>query len=273
MSAENVDVAATTEATTPVADANEPVEPKSAESAPAVTNADEDTTKVLDPVQKRIDELTRKRHEAQRDAEYWREQALRAQPKPEPVKPEPEAKPAGKKLADFGYDEEKYQDYLFEQAEGRAAKAAEAVLQKRQTDDARVHTITAHKAREAKFAKDMPDYFEVAHNAPITQSMAEIVMESDQSAALAYHLGKNPDVAARIAQLPERTQARELGRLEAKLASAPVVPTVSQAPPPAPRLGGSDATSAKPDSADSDKLSDAEWVKRRNQQLAARKRH
>jgi hypothetical protein len=273
MSAENVDVAATTEATTPVADANEPVEPKSAESAPAVTHADEDTTKVLDPVQKRIDELTRKRYEAQRDAEYWREQALRAAPKPEPVKPEPEAAQAGKKLADFGYDEEKYQDYLFQQAEGRAAKAAEAVLQKRQAEDARVHTITAHKARETKFAKDVPDYFEVAHHAPITQSMAEIVMESDKSADLAYYLGKNPEIAARIAQLPERTQARELGRIEAGL-TKPVAPVVSQAPAPAPRLGGSDSgTGAKPDTPDSDKLSDAEWTKRRNQQLAARKRN
>lgn len=273
MSAENVDVAATTEATTPVADANEPVEPKSAESAPAVTNADEDTTKVLDPVQKRIDELTRKRHEAQRDAEYWREQALRAQPKPEPPKPEPEADQEDKELAEFGYDEAKYKAYLRKQADARAEKAAESVLQRKQTETYRTQQIIAHKAREAAFAKKAPDYFEVAHNAPIDNVTAALVIESEQSADLAYYLGKNPEVALRITQLPERTQARELGRLEAKLASTPVVPVVSQAPPPAPRLGGSDATSAKPDSADSDKLSDAEWVKRRNQQLAARKRH
>jgi hypothetical protein len=274
MSAETVDTAATTVEVSQVPDGKETDVTQGAESAPATPESGEKDESLPDKVRSRFDELTKEKYDERREKEYWREQALRAQQtKPEPPKLEPEATQAGKKLADFGYDEEKYQDYLFQQAETRAAKAAESVLQKRQAEDARVHTITAHKARETKFAKDVPDYFEVAHHAPVTQSMAEIVMESDKSADLAYYLGKNPEIAARIAQLPERTQARELGRIEAGL-TKPVAPVVSQAPAPAPRLGGSDSgTGAKPDTPDSDKLSDAEWTKRRNQQLAARKRN
>jgi hypothetical protein len=107
MSATTDDVfaAATTEAAALVADAKEP-EPKSADSAPAVTNPDEDTTKVLDPVQKRIDELTRRRYDAERRAEQvaadrdeWRDRALRVE-KPAAPAEEP-ATADDKTLADF----------------------------------------------------------------------------------------------------------------------------------------------------------------------------
>lgn len=242
---DDVFAAATTEAAAQVADAKEP-EPKSADSAPAVTDADEENDGVLTPVQKRINELTREKHDAKRradqiaaDRDEWRDRALRVE---KPAQIVEESTPtAGKKLADFGYDEEKYQDYLFKQAEDRAAKAAESVLTRQQNETQRVQMIVAHKARESEFAKKVPDYFEIAHYAPITQTLAELVMESDQSAALAYHLGKNPEVATRLSQLPERMQARELGRIEAKLLDAPKPPQVSGAPPPAPKIAPSNA--------------------------------
>lgn len=239
--------AATTEAAAQVADAKEPVEPKSADSAPAVTDADEDTTKVLDPVQKRIDELTRRRYDAERRAEQvaadrdeWRDRALRVE---KPVAPAEEPATAGKTLADFAYDESKYQAHLFKLAEERAVKAAEGVLTQKQTQEARTNLVVAHKGREAAFAKNVSDYFEVAHYAPVSDSMAEIIMESDQSAALAYYLGKNPEVALTISRLSPIQQARELGRIEAsKLSDVPKPPQVSGAPPPAPKIAPSNAS-------------------------------
>jgi len=271
MSATADDVAATTATAPPVADANEPEPTQGAESAPAVSNTDEETTRVLDPVQKRIDELTRRRYDAERDAQYWREQAQRAQaPKPEPPAPAEAPQATGKTLADFAYDESKYQDYLFKQAEARAVAAAEKVLTQKQTETARFQTVTAHKEREAEFAKKVPDYFEVAHYAPITESMAEIIMDSDNSAELAYHLGKNRQVALNLGRLSPLQQAREIGRIEAKLAAKPTPAAVSGAPPPAPRLenAGNPGGSAKPDAPESDKLSDAEWTRLRNKQVA-----
>jgi len=271
MSATADDVAATTATAPQVADANEPEPTQGAESAPAVTNPDEDTSKVLDPVQKRIDELTRRRYDAERERDYWREHAQRVQePKPEPKPPAEAPQDVGKTLADFAYDESKYQAYLFKQAESRAVAAAEAVLSKKQTETARFQTVTAHKERESEFAKKVPDYFEVAHYAPITESMAEIIMESDNSAELAYHLGKNRQVALNLSRLPPLQQAREIGRLEAKLAGKPTPAQVSGAPPPAPRLenAGNPGGLPKPDAPDSDKLSDLEWTRLRNKQIA-----
>jgi len=270
MSATADDVAATTAQAPPVADANEELT-QGADSAPAVTNPDEDTTKVLDPVQKRIDELTRRRYDAERERDYWREHAQRAQP-PKQEAPPVETPPAvSKTLADFAYDESKYQDYLFKQAEARAVAAAEKVLTQKQTETARVQTVTAHREREAEFAKKVPDYFEVAHYAPITDSMAEIIMDSDISAELAYHLGKNRQVALNLSRLSPLQQAREIGRIEAKLAAKPKPPAISDAPPPAPKLAGNNGSSPiVPGTPESDKLSTEEWLRRREKQLGRR---
>jgi hypothetical protein len=72
--------------------------------------------------------------------------------------------------------------------------------------------------------------------------MAELVMESENSAALAYYLGKNPEVAAKISRFTRFQQARELGRIEAsKLSDVPKPPQVSGAPPPAPKIAPSNA--------------------------------
>jgi len=240
MSAEEVDVAATTAAAPPVADANGNEPPKSAESAPAVNHPDEETHKVIEPVQKRIDELTRRRYDAERDRDYWREQAMRAQPPP--PKPDPVVEsPAGKTLADFAYDEAKYQAHLFGEARKQAVQAAREELTKEQQTVTHTERVAAHQEREADYAKDLPDYFEIAHYAPISGPMAETIMESQNGPAIAYHLGKNPRIAAQIARLPPLQQAREIGRIEATLSVKPKAPTVSAAPPPAPKIAGSDA--------------------------------
>jgi hypothetical protein len=272
MGAESADVAATIAETPPVADANEPEVQQGAESAPAVTNADEETTKVLDPVQKRIDELTRKRYEAQRDAEYWREQAQRAQRQEQaPAKP-PEAQAAGKKLADFGYDEAQYQDYLFEQARTHAVKAAREELTREQQTTQAQRRASEFAEFEAEFAKDVPDYFEVTRGKlRVTNEVADVILSSGkQGPALANYLGLNPGIASKINQLPLPQAAMELGRISAKLSEKPKPLAISGAPPPAPRLenAGNPVVSARPDTAESDKLSDAEWTARRNKQVA-----
>lgn len=243
MSATADDVAATTAATLTPDGASE--SQQGAESAPAVIDPNEESRQVVEPVQQRINELTRRRYDAERraddiarDRDEWRERAMRAE-RPAPVESAPVA--AAKTLADFGYDEAKFQAHLIQQAEDRAAKAAESVLTKRQAEETRIRHATLHRGREAEFAKKVPDYFEVAHYAPISNELAALVMESDVSAELAYHLGKNPEVAVKLSQLSERDQAREVGRLEAKLLEKPKAPQVSTAPPPAPKIAAANS--------------------------------
>jgi hypothetical protein len=71
----------------------------------------------------------------------------------------------------------------------------------------------------------------------ITPDMASLIQSSDAGPDLAYHLGSNPHVAARIATLPPAQQAYELGRIDSRL-TAPKPRTQSAAPQPIKPVGG-----------------------------------
>jgi hypothetical protein len=252
---EDVFAAATTEAAAQVADAKEPVEPKSAESAPAVTDTDEETIKVLDPVQKRIDELTRRRYDAERradaaeqraaDRDEWRDRAMQQQHKPAPVVEEPAA--VSKTLADFGYDEVAYKAHVLAEARQVATNATKQTLtQEREAISAAEHD-EIFADRETEFAKKVPDYFEIARKPPnqggpsITNEMAAVIKASEVGPAIANYLGRNVPISRQIARLPPLMAAMEMGKIAAKLSNVPTPPQVSGAPPPAPKITPSNA--------------------------------
>lgn len=220
-------------------------------------------------VQRRIDELTRNWREAER-----REQALLAmlqqQKAPEPAKaPEPIAEP--KTLSDFNWDEAAYQRYVFEQAAKMAEAAVERKLQERTEREAVERRTQTFTQRETDFASKTPDYMEVTRDPslPITREMAEVIADSEDGPAVAYYLAKNRQIAENIAKLPAIQAARELGRIEAKVAmdraapAAPPKPQVSKAPPPPPKVDASEPAIEK----DFSQMSDDEWY-RHQQRLA-----
>jgi len=61
----------------------------------------------------------------------------------------------------------------------------------------------------------------------LNDSLREEIAASDHGPDVAYWLGKNPAEARRIAALPSRAQAREIVRLESKVAQPerPVLPS------------------------------------------------
>ena len=82
------------------------------------------------------------------------------------------------------------------------------------------------------------DFDEVLNNTstPITPVMADTMMENDAGAEVAYHLGKNPAEAARIAKMSLVQQVNEIQQLASKFA-----PSISNAPDPIdPPKGGTD---------------------------------
>jgi hypothetical protein len=62
--------------------------------------------------------------------------------------------------------------------------------------------------------------------------MAQTIQSSDIGPDLVYHLGSNPKEADRISRLAPILQAKEIGRLEARLAENPVQKRTSGAPEP-----------------------------------------
>lgn len=117
----------------------------------------------------------------------------------------------------------------------------------------------AYQERVMDFAAETPDFQAVAANPalPITEVMAEQIMDSDVGPQVQYFLGKNPREAARIAALSPAQQIREIGRIEAKV-SMPAPKRVTQAPEPIKPVAGKRTNPA----IDLDKMDMAEFARK-----------
>lgn len=250
------------------------VEQVQADSSTAADDADDSSAPKPKGVQKRIDELTRLRYDAERDRDYWRQLAIQQQPqaKPEPAKVET-PKPAPK-LEDFNYDEAAYQAALFQHVKDEAARVARDELQQERSREKEQAKKQTFKQRETDFAKANPDYFTITRDPslPFTRDLVELAAESEHGPEVLHYLAKNREIADRIAELSPVAAAREIGRIEAKLekpqAPAPAPkPAVSKAPPPPPRIEATEPAVEK----DPDQMSTNEWLKWREKQLARKK--
>jgi len=112
-------------------------------------------------------------------------------------------------------------------------KAAELVAQREAAkQQAQIREAYAESEEAARDKYD--DFDQVARNpnVPITEVMAEAIYASDVGPEVAYYLGSNIKEAARISKLSPFLQAKEIGKLEAKLALEPPVKKTTSAPPP-----------------------------------------
>lgn len=110
--------------------------------------------------------------------------------------------------------------------------------------------------------KDFPQAVQNLQMIGVSREFLELATTSDASAKLLHHLGstENMDEAARIAALPPVQMARELTRLEFKLAQTPAPPPVSKAPAPVKPI----SASGNADTGLRDDLPADEWLRRRN---------
>lgn len=287
--------AATTEQPGPEADADGQTTP-GAESAPADQDPVEAKNRsAKDGMSERIDELTsnwrneeRTRQGVERERDYWREEAMRGRQTREEPAANQQRDDAGdqdlKTLADFNYDEKAHAKYVRDLARAEARREAQSVrdeLQQGRTQVEREQARSGFQERTEAWAKeqridDVGRLFADPRNGGpvVTDSMAEAIMDSEQGPALLNYLTRNRGESEKIARMSPAQQGREIGRLEAKLAAKPHANRVSGAPPPAPRIDGSGPAGSgnvKADSPDSDSLSDAEWAKAREKQLAGRR--
>jgi hypothetical protein len=95
----------------------------------------------------------------------------------------------------------------------------------------------------------------------LNRPLIEAASDAGNAHLTLYHLGKNPEEASRIMALPERQQAVALARLSDKLAAPPPPAALSKAPPPISPVSGN---GNRNDLGDPDKLSTAEWMRRRD---------
>ena len=121
-----------------------------------------------------------------------------------------------------------------EYAEALATKKAEQMLAQREAQK-QYDNISKTYVEKEEAARDKYDDFEqVAYNESlrITDLMADVIKAADNGPDIAYYLGSNPKEAERISRLPHALQAKEIGKIEAKLSVNPPEKRSSSAPAP-----------------------------------------
>lgn len=238
--------------------------------------------------QKRIDELTWKwREEQRRNADLMRRLTDRDEPQreaptkastPDDIGPPPVAPT----LDSVGWDEAKlreeqaqYQTAYAEWTRAAVRAEAKAMLDERERGDTDRKRVSTFRERETEFAAKTPDYRDLVYSetVSISKDMAEIIADSHDGPALAYHLARNPDKAREIAALPPLQAARELGRIEATLTAAaappPPRPRPTSAPPPPPRIEAiTPESTVRTTDSSGDVLGDAEWFALERKRIA-----
>jgi hypothetical protein len=247
------------------------------------TEAEAEPHKPPRGVQKRLDELTREKYEERRRAERAEalaernaamlEQMLRQQSQPQgnAGPPDPDEYSAGR------FDPQ----YIEALTDYKARQAAQGFMeQQRQAQERQAQEAKAEQTRatiqrqEREFAKRFPDYNETRaflladERIASHQGIGAAIMDSDNAPGLLYHLGKNPDLAYRIADMDPVRAARELGRIEEQLSKPAAPKPVSQAPAP---VGSMPSGGGSPPNTDLSKARDfKEWLAIREAGIKAR---
>jgi len=252
------------------------VEPEiEADSSPAEVEVLEEKADPPDPdaefgekVKKRIDEVTGKWRESDRKltARDLEIEDLRAKLQ---AVPQPAEEPF-KTLADFEYDEGKYQAYMATEIPRRATVATEQAMQGYESQEQAKVIDEKFAESEAEFAKTVEDYKDVVYDPSLRISPAMANVFKDNAAPeLAYFLGNNPDIASDLSALSPEDAGFKMGIQFAELQAAKAAAKpkkVTKAPPPAPKIKAGDAGMTK-DPAD---MSDSEFRKWREKQIASR---
>ena len=121
-----------------------------------------------------------------------------------------------------------------EYAQALAERKAQELLQQREQRQQQEALLESYQEREEAAREKYDDFEQVALNPklPITTLMAQTIQASEVGPDVAYYLGSNPKEAERISRLPAYLQAKEIGRIEAKVQSSPPTKKTSAAPTP-----------------------------------------
>ena len=121
-----------------------------------------------------------------------------------------------------------------EYAQALAERKAQELLQQQELRRQQETLLESYQEREEAAREKYDDFEQVALNPrlPITTLMAQTIQASDIGPDIAYYLGSNPKEAERISRLPAFLQAKEIGKIEAKVSSNPPAKKTTAAPSP-----------------------------------------
>ncbi len=245
----------------------------------------EDRPKKKSGFKKRIERFQRRLSEKEREAEYWRAEALKSQgPKPEPTldktpqtaMPDTDQKP----LAD---DFESIEEYVEAVTDWKLKQAEAKIVEKQRLAQAKTEfqvQVEQFQAKVAEFSKTQEDFGEVVDDASdvvLTPGLQESILSSDFGPQVMYELALNKKEFERINGLTPLAQAREIGKLEARISQRlesesssvekPRHKLTTKAPPPPKPLSGKSDKAAKRSIYDPE-LSQAEFERLREKRAS-----
>ena len=199
--------------------------------------------------QEELDAVVGKRLAKER-RKWEREQALKAKDVPRADAPA--------ELPSKEIDPEAYAEALAER------KAAE-LLARREAEREQYELLNQYHEREEAAREKYDDFEQVAYNRdlPITTVMAQTIQASEMGPDVAYYLGCNPKEAERISRLSPYLQAKEIGKIEARLADNPPVKKTTNAPPPIKPVTAKGASAGAYETTDPRSISSmntSEWI-------------
>ncbi len=252
------------------------------EKAPALEDILAEPGDEIDPkklrksaLQERFSELTTKQKEAaaRADAAERELQAIRDR-EAEAARQEQARRDAAPRPRREEFDDpDAYDQALITWTENKAKReGAESERAKYQAEAAARESASIRDVfatRVAEFKAIAPDFEQVAYakDLPMTDVMALTIQRMENGPAVAYHLGQNTAVAAKLAQMAPAAQLFELGRLSATVATQKAA-AVSKAPPPIEPVGSRSGASKDISAMTGDEY----YEYREAQRAAARKR-
>lgn len=141
-----------------------------------------------DRLQRRVDELTAGKEPA-------------GEKKPEP-KPEEKKKPEAKDYATYEEYVEALADHIAETKFEKLMQKQRETVQRRTVEERTRATYEAYNAEADKFREEHPDFDEVlGQSVDIPQAAQVAIIALENGPAVAYHLGKHPELCAELMEL------------------------------------------------------------------------
>jgi hypothetical protein len=187
--------------------------------------------------QEELNEIVEKRlakAEAKAERRVLRALERIAPPVQQPVQQPVDDKPKRDQFASEDEFVDKLTDWKLDQRD----KSANQQRQQAQATATNTKTENLYKEAEKIPGFDRDAFEEL----PLTPVIAQALIESDAPAKLMAFMASNPEEVDRISTLSPARQAAEIGKLEAKLATAPPVKTTKTPAPINPVGGGTGAT-------------------------------
>jgi hypothetical protein len=225
--------------TTPEATAGQEATTETEQQPDTGEEASEERVKREPWFQKRINEVTREKYEAKREAEQLRAQlAQHQQPQAAPLQAPPT-------LDDFGWDEAAFSAASAKYWADQTKTTVRAELAAERDEQQKTTRLVTAQTKLAEAEAKHPDFMQAAELIPTNDAVMDLLINVPNATDVLYEVGKNPVEVDRIFSLSPYLQAVELGKIAARL-EAPKTSNRSIPPPPPQTVGGLAAGMSKP---------------------------